>query len=87
MQSLLTCRELVEFLAEYLEGRLPDDQLVRFNRHLATCPACVSYTRSYQDTLRLGRSVFACPDEGVPGDVPEALVRAILDVRIRCCEP
>ena len=81
MQSQLTCRELVDFLAEYLEGGLPDDQRARFNAHLAACPSCVSYTRFYQETLRLGQSVFSCSDENVPGDVPENLVRAILDVR------
>ncbi len=81
MQSKLTCREFVAFLAEYLEGRLPDDQLARFNDHLARCPSCASYTRSYQDTLRLGRSAFSCPEASLPGDVPEDLVRAILDAR------
>jgi len=83
METKLTCRELVEFLAEYLEGRLPEDQLARFNGHLATCPSCVSYARSYKDTVRLGRRVFSCPDETVPGHVPEDLVRAILDARDR----
>ncbi len=83
MHSKLTCREFVEFLAVYLEGRLPEDQLARFHAHLAVCPPCVSYTRSYQDTVRLGRGAFACPDENVPGDVPEDLVRAIVAARDR----
>jgi anti-sigma factor RsiW len=83
MQNQLTCREFVEFLAEYLEGRLAEDQLARFNRHLAACPSCVSYTRSYQDTVRLGKSVLPRPEEPVPGDVPEDLVRAILAARHR----
>jgi anti-sigma factor RsiW len=81
MQSGLTCRELVEFLDEYLEDRLPQDQLARFNGHLASCPSCVSFTRSYQDTVRLGKRAFSGPDEPVPGQVPEDLVRAILDAR------
>lgn len=81
MQSKLTCREFVAFLAEYLEGRLPDDQLARFNGHLARCPSCASYTRSYQDAVRLGKRAFPGPDEPLPGDVPEDLLRAILAVR------
>jgi anti-sigma factor RsiW len=80
MQSKLTCREFVAFLAEYLEGRLPDGQHARFNGHLARCPSCASYTRSYQETLRLGRSAFT-PEASLPGDVPEDLVRAILAAR------
>jgi anti-sigma factor RsiW len=83
MQTRLTCRELVEFLAEYLEGRLREAERARFDRHLATCPSCVSYARSYQDSVRLGKSAFSCPDERVPDDVPEDLVRAILDARER----
>lgn len=81
MQEMLTCREFVEFLANYLEGWLPQDQLARFNGHLAACPSCVSYTRSYQETVRLGKSVLSRPDEPVPDDVPEDLVRAILAAR------
>jgi anti-sigma factor RsiW len=81
MHSKLTCREFVEFLGEYLEGRLPPGQLARFGGHLAACPACVSYTRSYRDTVRLGRSVLSNTDETLPGDVPEELVRAILAAR------
>jgi anti-sigma factor RsiW len=83
MQNSLTCREFVEFLADYLEGRLPEDQLARFNRHLAACPSCVSYTRSYQDTVRLGKNVLSRREEPVPGDVPEDLVQAILAARKR----
>lgn len=83
MQSKLTCREFVEFLAVYLEGRLPEEQLARFQAHLASCPPCVSYTRSYQDAVRLGREAFACPEENVPADVPEDLVRAIVAARER----
>jgi anti-sigma factor RsiW len=81
MQDMLTCREFVEFLAEYLDGQLPQDQLARFNDHLARCPSCVSYTRSYQDTLRLGKSVLSPRQEPVPDDVPEDLVQAILVAR------
>jgi anti-sigma factor RsiW len=81
MQSKLTCREFVEFLADYTERRLPPDQLARFNDHLARCPSCVSYTRSYRDAVRLGKSAFSGPDEPVPGDVPENLVQAILAAR------
>jgi len=83
METMLTCREFVDFLDEYLEGRLSEDQLSRFNDHLARCPSCVSYTRSYQDTVRRGKSVLPRREEPVPGDVPEDLVRAILAVRDR----
>jgi anti-sigma factor RsiW len=81
MSHRLTCREFVEFLADYLEGRLPQERLASFNRHLAGCPSCVAYARSYQDAVRLGREALRGPDEPVPADVPEELVRAILAAR------
>ncbi len=81
MESGLSCREFVEFLADYLAGKLPGDQTGRFDRHLAGCPACATYASTYEDTIRLGRDAFLCPDDQVPGDVPEDLVRVILDVR------
>ena len=56
METMLTCREFVDFLAEYLEGRLSEDQLARFNGHLAACPSCVSYTRSYRTRCGWGRA-------------------------------
>ena len=81
METRLSCREFVEFLADYLAGQLPNDEVTRFNAHLAGCPSCVSYARTYQDAVRLGRDALLCPDEQLPGDVPEDLVRAILDAR------
>jgi anti-sigma factor RsiW len=81
MSSQLTCREFVDFLTDYLEGRLPEDQLTRFNQHLAACPSCVSYTRSYQAALRLGRSVLSAQEAEVPDEVPESLIEAILRAR------
>lgn len=81
MKTTLSCREFVDFLAEYLNGKIRGDQLARFNAHLHTCPSCASYTRTYRDTVHLGRGAVLCPDEQLPGDVPEDLVRAILDAR------
>jgi len=81
MESKLSCREFVEFLADHLGGGLSVAQLARFNVHLARCPACVDYTRAYRQAVGLSRSALLCPDDQVPGDVPEDLVRAILEAR------
>jgi anti-sigma factor RsiW len=81
MQRALTCREFVEFLADYLDGRLTADELDCFNRHLSACPSCVSYVRSYQTARRLGRGAFASPDDPVPEEVPASLVAAIVAAR------
>ena len=81
MRSKLTCREFVEFLDEYLSGHLPEDERARFDAHLARCPACVAYTQTYREAVRLGRTALLCPDAAVPDDAPEDLVRVILQAR------
>jgi anti-sigma factor RsiW len=75
----MTCRELIEFLMAYLDGELPPEERARFDEHLAECPACVDYLRTYQQTIRLEKA--ACAEEPDCKDVPEELIRAILAAR------
>ena len=77
----MTCRELIEFLAEYVSGELPELERVKFDEHLAECPECVDYLKSYRATIRLGKSAFRDLDEPVPDEVPAELIDAILAAR------
>jgi anti-sigma factor RsiW len=77
----LTCREVIDFLADYLEGTLRADQRAPFEAHLAECADCVAYLRSYRETIRLAQEACRGPDDPVPADVPEELVRAIAKAR------
>ena len=81
-RPLLTCRELLEFLAAYLDDELPAETRADFERHLSLCPPCVDYLAEYRETIRLGRQ--SCEPEGrVSSDVPPELVAAILSARRR----
>ena len=77
----MTCRDLVEFLMDYLSGELPTGQRTAFDEHLGACPECVAYLKIYQETVQLGKDVFKHPDEQVPDEVPDELVQAILAAR------
>ena len=77
----MTCRELSEFLMEYVSGELPPDQRQAFAEHLEACPECVTYLKSYEDTVKLGKAAFRSPNERVPDEVPEELVQAVLAAR------
>lgn len=77
-----TCREVIDFLAAYLDGELPERVRSDFERHLTLCPECVHYLESYRETIRLGREAH---DGGgpAPEEVPEELILAILASRVR----
>jgi anti-sigma factor RsiW len=79
----MTCRELVDFIADYVSGDLSADEGTRFERHLAQCPECVAYLRTYRATIALEKSAFADRDGPPPEEIPESLIRAILAARTR----
>ena len=78
----MTCKELVEFLMDYLDGLLCEPERRRFEEHLGECPDCVAYLATYQEAVRLGKEACTAGDS-IPTDVPEDLVRAILAARRR----
>jgi anti-sigma factor RsiW len=77
----LTCRELADFLADYFAGELGPNERSLFEGHLAECPDCVAYLRSYAETMQLAKDAY--DDDRIPADVPDELVRAILEARKR----
>ena len=77
----MTCRELIGFLMDYVEGELPPDEHRRFDRHLGLCTDCTSYVASYRETVRLGKMICRPDKEELPSDMPEDLVQAILAAR------
>ena len=84
MESI-TCKELIDFLDDYVDNTQPSGVRHEFERHLAVCPPCVAYLNTYRETIRLGRSL--CDEHGdsgpLPDGVPEDLVRAILAARAK----
>ena len=47
----LTCREFVELVTDYLEGRMAPADRARFEEHLAICPGCQTYVDQMRETL------------------------------------
>jgi anti-sigma factor RsiW len=77
----VTCKELVEFLMDYLDGILSETQRTRFGEHLAECPNCAAYLATCQEAVRIGKAVCSEEHEAAPPHVPEELVQAILSAR------
>jgi anti-sigma factor RsiW len=79
----VTCRELADFIADYLAGELPPASNATFEHHLDLCTNCRRYLTSYEETVKLGKRAFDDEDALVPPEVPEQLVQAILAARPR----
>ena len=77
----MTCREFIDFLIDYFEGQLAAREREEFELHLAECPDCTEYLNSYEETIKLGKAIFADPNIPIPSNVPEELVQAILSSR------
>jgi anti-sigma factor RsiW len=55
MNADLVCVDGVGFLIEYLEGTLAPDTRRAIDVHLARCPRCVAFVKSYAETPRIYR--------------------------------
>jgi anti-sigma factor RsiW len=77
----MTCRDFIEFLMDYVAGELSAEERALFDAHLAICPPCVAYLKTYRATIQMGQAALAASEGPVPADVPEELVQAILAAR------
>ena len=77
----MTCQELADFILDFVEGRLPEDQHEVFEKHLSVCPSCVAYIRSYKSTCEILGALGCSEEEERPREVPEQLIQAILKSR------
>lgn len=69
----LTCRQMVELVTDYLEGRLAPVERARFDVHVALCEGCQAYMEQFQATIRaLGR----LPEESLSPGARDALLAA-----------
>ena len=83
MHGMITCREFEEFVLNYLDGDLPSKQAKIFEWHLRICRECREYLAAYKRTIEIGKAVFGPANDSIPDDVPEDLIKAVLDARER----
>ena len=48
----MTCKELVELVTDYLEGKLQAVDMARFEEHIATCEGCTAYLDQMRRTIQ-----------------------------------
>ena len=61
MRAALACVDGVGLLMDYLEGALAPAERGAVDGHLAICPRCVAFVRSYRETPRIFRDALSTP--------------------------
>jgi anti-sigma factor RsiW len=77
----ISCRKLIlEYLADYEDGTMPEPDRKELEKHFSHCPPCVIFLRTYRAT---GRTLKMLK----PREIPRNLAQAVKDfVRARCRE-
>jgi anti-sigma factor RsiW len=69
----IVCRQAVELMTDYLEGRLSRAERRRFEAHLGKCPHCTEYLAQLRETIRLTGQAAA--PEGLPPQLRDDLIQ------------
>jgi anti-sigma factor RsiW len=72
----LTCKELVEVVTDYLEGRMPAERRLLFEEHVAFCSWCETYLEQMRETIRL---TGLLREEDLSADARRGLLEAFRD--------
>ena len=77
----MSCRQLIDALADYTAATLELGERKRCDVHLANCPRCVDYLRGYRETIRLtklelGNTAGADGAEPIPIEIVDAILAA-----------
>jgi anti-sigma factor RsiW len=70
MKQQMTCRDGVTLLLDYLDGLLDRPRRRSVEAHVAGCPRCQKFVRSYAETPRIVRDATAF-------DLPERVSAAL----------
>ena len=62
---MMTCRDVIDVLSDYLEDALTPEVAVDLERHLADCVPCRAHLATYRRTRALGAQAtrLEMPDE------------------------
>jgi anti-sigma factor RsiW len=81
LPGMISCQEFEAFIVHYLDDELNDQEKAIFESHLNFCKECREYLKAYKQTVALGKAAFANPETPIPLDVPEELIKAMLQAK------
>ena len=66
----MKCRDIGNLLHDYVEGLLDSPVQQQLDRHLADCPGCTAFIRTYKQTIHLAKEL---PCEEIPPELQKRL--------------
>jgi anti-sigma factor RsiW len=75
----MTCKELVELVTDYLEGRLTAAEVRRFDEHRELCEGCATYVDQIRATISVAGSAR---EEDLPPGAADALLAEFRDWKL-----
>ena len=69
---MITCKEITDLLADYLEGSLDSQTAQALEAHLSDCWICDNFLRTYRSTTNL---LHDLGEEEIPVELKEGLLR------------
>ena len=76
--GVLSCREIVELVTDYLEGDLDADTKAALETHLGLCPGCARYVQQIRETVATLGDVSS---DNPSTEAQEGLLEAFRDFR------
>jgi len=73
-----SCREVTQLLIDYVDGTMAPDLRTELTAHMADCPPCLAFMRTYRETIRLAGELDC---EGMPEAVRVRLESFLQRVR------
>jgi anti-sigma factor RsiW len=70
---MLSCREIVELVTDYLEGDLDATTTTAFEAHLDVCPGCQRYVEQIRETVTTLGDVSS---DNLPAEAQAGLLEA-----------
>ncbi len=74
MTSLLTCKQLLDELSEYLDGNVQEDVRRHLDAHVSECPNCWVVVDTTKRTLQIYKGMDPQP---IPDELHSRLMKAI----------
>ncbi len=76
---MISRREFEESILDYSDNALSKSQARKLEWHLRQCGDCRGYLAAYERAVEAGQAALSPEDDTMPEEVPEHLVKAVLD--------